>query len=77
MVAVAVMGAAAWLGGWFGPWLPGPLWVALKTLALLVVLVAGRHFVARARLERFVVVAWAVLIPLALVDVFVSGVLLL
>jgi NADH:ubiquinone oxidoreductase subunit H len=35
------------------------------------------HRVARVRLERFVVVAWTVLIPLALVDVFVSGALAL
>ncbi|CAN5596820.1 hypothetical protein BH24ACT26_BH24ACT26_05920 [soil metagenome] len=77
LVAVAAMGAAAFLGGWLGPWLPGPLWVVLKTLLLLMVLVAARHLLARVRLERFVVVAWTLLIPLALVDVFVSGVFLL
>ncbi len=37
----------------------------------------ARHGLARVRLERFVVVAWTVLIPLALVDVFVSGALAL
>lgn len=76
-VAVAAMGAASFLGGWWGPWLPGPLWVALKTLALLAVMVASRHLLARVRLERFVVVAWAVLIPLALANALVSGVPLL
>lgn len=77
LVAVAVMGAAVFLGGWQGPVLPGPAWMALKTLTLLAVIVAGGHRLARIRLERFVVVAWAVLIPLALVDVFVSGALAL
>jgi NADH-quinone oxidoreductase subunit H len=77
LVSIAAMGAAAWLGGWFGPWLPGPAWMALKTVLILVVLVSSRHLFARVRLEQFVTVAWAVLIPLALVDVFVSGVLLL
>ena len=77
LVAVAVMGAAVFLGGWQGPWLPAPLWMALKTLALLAVLVAAGHRLARVRLERFVVVAWVVFIPLALVDVFVSGALAL
>lgn len=76
-VAVAVMGAASFLGGWWGPWLPGPVWVGLKTLALLVVLVASRHLLARVRLERFVVVAWTVLIPLALINALVVGVPLL
>ena len=77
LVAVAAVGAATFLGGWTGPWLPGPAWTALKTLALLAVLVACRHLVARVRLERFVVVSWALLIPLALLDVFLAGVLLL
>lgn len=77
LVAVAAMGAAVFLGGWQGPWLPGPAWIALKTLALLVVLVGAGQVVARVRIERFVVVSWAVLIPLALVDVVASGLLLL
>jgi NADH-quinone oxidoreductase subunit H len=77
LVAVAAMGAAAFLGGWLGPWLPGALWMVLKTLSLLVVLLATGHLVARVRLERFVVVAWTVLIPLSLVDIFVSGLLAL
>lgn len=77
LVAVAAMAAAAFLGGWWGPLLPGPVWVVLKTLAVLTVLVASAHVLARLRLEGFVVVAWSVLIPLALVDVFQGGILAL
>ena len=77
LVAVAGMGAAVFLGGWLGPWLPGPLWMALKTFALVAVMVVARHLLPRVRLEHFVVVSWAVLIPLALVDVFASGILAL
>ena len=77
LVAVAAMGAAGFLGGWFGPVLPGPVWVVLKTLLLLVVLVASGHLLARVRIESFVTVAWAILIPLALLNVFVSGFFLL
>jgi NADH-quinone oxidoreductase subunit H len=73
LVAACAMGAAAFLGGWHGPLLPGPVWVVLKTLALVAVVVAAGHLLARVRLERFVVVSWAVLIPVALVDVFASG----
>lgn len=79
LVAVSAVGATVFLGGWAGPWAPvfGPVWVAVKTGVLLAVLVASGHLLARVRLERFVVVSWAVLIPLALVDVFAAGVLLL
>lgn len=73
LVAVAAMGAAAFLGGWLGPWLPGPVWMVLKTTVVITMLVGAKHVFARVRLERFVVISWAVLIPLALVDVFLSG----
>ena len=77
LFAIAAMGAAVFLGGWWGPLLPGPVWMALKTLCLLVVMVASRHLVARVRIEPFVIVCWTVFIPLALVNIFVSGALLL
>jgi len=77
LVAVAAMGAAGFLGGWWGPWLPGPVWVILKTLVLLIVLIASGHLLARVRIERFVVFCWAIVIPLALFNVFLSGAFLL
>jgi NADH-quinone oxidoreductase subunit H len=77
LVATAAMGVACFLGGWWGPALPGPVWVAVKTALFLAVMVGAGHLLARVRLERFVVTAWAVLIPLALVDVFAGGVVAL
>jgi len=77
LVAVAAMGAAGFLGGWWGPWRPGAGWMLAKTLLLLVVLVASRHLFARVRIERFVVVCWAGLIPLALLNIFISAAWLL
>lgn len=77
LVGVAAMGAAAFLGGWHGPFLPGGAWMALKTFALLALLVVGSHHLARLPVERFVLLAWTTLIPLSLLDVFVSGALAL
>ena len=77
LLAIASMGAAGFLGGWWGPVLPGWTWMLLKTFVLLLGLVAAGHLTARVRLETLVVVAWTVLIPLALVNVFVSGAILL
>jgi NADH-quinone oxidoreductase subunit H len=77
LVAVAAMGAAAFLGGYHGPVLPGPAWVIVKTLLLLAGFVAAGHLFARIRIEQFVIVAWVALIPLALLNVFVSGAFLL
>jgi NADH-quinone oxidoreductase subunit H len=77
LVTVAAMGGSAFLGGWHGPWLPGWLWIALKTLLLLVVLVGCSHAFARPRIERFVELAWVGLLPLSLVNIFFAGALLL
>jgi NADH-quinone oxidoreductase subunit H len=77
LVMVAAMGASAFLGGWHGPLLPGWLWVVLKTLLLLVVLLGVSHSLARPRLERFVVFAWVVLLPLSLANIFFAGGMLL
>lgn len=77
LVMVAAMGASAFLGGWHGPWLPGWLWVIVKTLLLLAILIGASHMFARPRIERFVVFAWVVLLPLSLVNIFFAGTLLL
>ena len=77
LVSVAAMGATVFLGGWWGPWLPGPAWVGLKTIVLLIVLLGSGHLLARVRIQQFVLVSWVLLIPLALLNVFVSAALLL
>jgi NADH-quinone oxidoreductase subunit H len=73
LVGAAAAGTTAFLGGWQGPLLPGPAWVVVKTLVLLALLVASRHWLARIRPERFVVLAWTLLLPLALLDIFLTG----
>lgn len=77
LLAVAALGAAAFLGGHFGPLLPGWLWTVVKTLGLTALLVGAGHLIGRPRMEVVVRSGWLVLLPLALVDVFVSGALIL
>ena len=77
IAASAAVGATAFLGGWQGPVLPGPVWVVAKTLVLVALLVGSRHWLARIRPERFVVLAWTGLLPLALLDIFLTGAWLL
>lgn len=77
LVAFSAMGAAVFLGGYLGPWLPGWLWMVVKTLALLATAVAARHLLARQRPERFVVANWTVLLPLAFLDLAIAGVVAL
>jgi NADH-quinone oxidoreductase subunit H len=73
LVAFAAVTATVFLGGWHGPLLPGPVWVAVKTLVVLAVLVVGDHVLARVSAERFVSVCWTVLLPLAALDLAIAG----
>ena len=77
LVAVAAMVAAGFLGGWYGPLLPGPVWMIVKTVVLLGAIVLAGHLFARVRIQAFVLVSWVILIPLALLNIFVSGAFLL
>lgn len=77
LVAYAVAGAAAFLGGYHGPWLPGWVWMAVKTIAVLLLLLLPGHLVGRWRAERVVTVAWTVLLPLSFVHLAQAGVVAL
>lgn len=74
LVAFAAAAAAVFLGGWQGPLLPGGLWMGLKTLGVLAVLVTLGVRTARVAPERFVKIAWTVLLPLSFVELVVAGV---
>ncbi|MES1951875.1 NADH-quinone oxidoreductase subunit H 1 [Salinisphaera sp. S4-8] len=73
LVAFAAMASSAFLGGYLGPWLPGPVWLVLKTAALLVPLVALSHAFARLSPSRMLTLLWIVLMPLAFVDLILAG----
>lgn len=75
--ATAAMGAALFLGGGSGPWLPDAFWHLLKTVLLMVVMVVAGRRVPVLRPDRYVEVAWVVLVPVTLVQALVVAVLVL
>jgi NADH-quinone oxidoreductase subunit H len=74
LVAFSAMAATAFLGGWLGPWLPGPVWLALKTLAVMALLLWLGRCLARVCPERLVTLAWVVFLPLSFLDLIWAGV---
>ena len=66
LTAGAAMAVPLFLGGGAGPLLPAWAWSAVKTLAVLVLLVWGRRRLPVIRADRYAELAWVVLIPLAI-----------
>jgi len=81
MIAVCVIAATLFLGGYLGPfvdrlpWL-GPLYLLLKVVALLFVMVWVRATLPRFRYDRLMAFGWKILMPLALANVLVTAVVL-
>lgn len=74
LVAVALVGALAFLGGWHGPLLPPAAWTAVKTGALVLLFLALPRAVPRARLDQMLAFSWKVLIPFSLVNIVFVGI---
>lgn len=77
LTTYAVATAVVFLAGPAGPWLPGWAWLATKSLAVVVVLVWIGQRTARVGIERFVRVAWTVLLPLSFLHLAIAGVVTL
>ena len=74
---VAAMGAVLFLGGWSGPWLPQPAWMALKTYALMALMLWLGRLVPPLSTAEMLALSWRVLIPVGLANVLVVGILIL
>src|SRR6266550_1166599 len=68
LTAGAAMAVPLFLGGGAGPLLPAWAWSAVKTVAVLILLVWGRRRLPVIRADRYAELAWVVLIPLAIVQ---------
>jgi NADH-quinone oxidoreductase subunit H len=74
---ISAMIVVLFFGGWHGPWLPPLLWFALKTLFFIVLIFLIRATLPRLRFDQFLSLGWKVLLPIALVNVLVTGAVVL
>ncbi len=65
-------------GGWLGPsFLPGPVWFFLKMICFILFFIIVRASIPRPRYDQLFSYGWKVILPLALVNVALTGALVL
>src|SRR5690348_6094609 len=74
MITVSAIATTLFLGGWWGPFAPGPWWFLIKVAALLFVYVWLRATLPRLRYDQLMRFGWLVLLPLAVLNVVVTAV---
>lgn len=78
MIAISALAASLFFGGYWGPgvehfpWL-GPIYMILKIVILLFGMIWVRATLPRIRYDRLMAFGWKVLLPLALVVVFITA----
>jgi NADH-quinone oxidoreductase subunit H len=61
------------LGGWHGPFLPPLIWLLVKILLVALFMIWVRGTLPRLRYDQLMTLGWKVLIPVALVNILVTG----
>ena len=77
IVLISAMITTLFFGGWRGPVLPPVLWFFLKTFVFICFFIWLRASLPRPRYDQLMAYGWKVLLPLALLNVVVTGGLVL
>jgi NADH-quinone oxidoreductase subunit H len=64
-------------GGWLGPVLPPAVWFAAKTMAFVCLFILFRAALPRPRFDQLMSWGWKVMLPLALLNLLVTGAVVL
>jgi NADH-quinone oxidoreductase subunit H len=82
VIVISVLFVTFFLGGYLGPfvdrlpWL-GPVYLFIKTFILMFCIIWIRATMPRIRYDRLMAFGWKILLPLALVNVFLTGVFII
>lgn len=76
MFTVAALVTTLFLGGWQWPLLPSWLWFFIKTFVVIFVMMWIRDTFPRIRIDQVMDLAWKVLVPVSLANLFFVGLVL-
>ena len=75
LITLAALAVTLFLGGWHGPWLPGPVWFLIKLFVLLFLFIWMRTTLPRLRYDQLMRFGWKVLLPVATINAVVTALL--
>ena len=73
VVLISSMITVLFFGGWLGPWLPPIVWFLIKMFAFISFFILLRASLPRVRFDQLMSWGWKVMLPLALVNLLVTG----
>jgi NADH-quinone oxidoreductase subunit H len=74
-ITLSGLAVTLFLGGWSGPFLPGPIWFVLKLALFIFVFIWLRATLPRLRYDQLMSFGWKVLLPVATVNAIVTAAL--
>lgn len=77
MVVLGALVAVFFLGGWRGPFLPPILWFFGKVMITVFVMIWLRGTLPRLRYDQLMHLGWKLLVPVALLNIIITGAMLL
>ncbi len=77
MLLISALTVTLFFGGWLGPWLPPIVWFILKTLILVGLFILIRAALPRPRFDQLMTLGWKILLPLSLLNLMVTGAIVL
>jgi NADH-quinone oxidoreductase subunit H len=77
MINVSALAVTIFLGGWHGPYLPPVVWFLGKMVVFLCFFIWLRATLPRFRYDQLMNFGWKVLLPLALLNIFITGVIVI
>ena len=78
MVSMSILIVLLFLGGWDGPaFLPGIVWFLLKVAMLIYIIIWTRFTYPRYRYDQLMSIGWKILLPLSLVNILITGLVII